>query len=301
MPRFSAIIFLAVFTAWSLNGQNDSSIVNYRERKIILASSSVGVAGISLLGLNHAWYSEYNTGKFHFFNDNAEWMQVDKAGHFFTTYQTARLMMQAFDWAGCSRKQQLFIGGSWGFVYMSAIEIMDGFSRGWGFSWGDQSANLLGSAMAIAQEARWKEQRIQVKFSYSNSGLANYNPSLLGEDNYSRLIKDYNGQTLWLSVNPVSFLNGEPKFPSWLNVAIGYGAYGMLGGHDNPALVDEAGRVIHMNRVRQYYLSLDIDLTRVPVKSKFLKAVFSVVNILKFPAPALELSQNKLRFIPLHY
>lgn len=284
-------------------GQNDSlPPINYKTRRVVLLSTTSALTIGSLFYLNKAWYSEYNTGKFHFFNDNAEWLQMDKVGHFFTNYQMARLMMGAFKEAGYNNKQQLFIGGSIGFGYMTAIEVMDGFSRGWGFSWGDQAMNFLGAGMAVTQHAVWNEQRIQVKFSYANSGLAKYNPDLLGESFYTRILKDYNGQTLWLSINPSSFIKRDHKFPRWLNVAFGYSAYGMLGGHANNFVVqDEQGNVLKFDRVRRYYFSFDVDLTRIKTKSKFLKGLFSVVNILKIPAPALQWSGAKLRGYYLYY
>src|SRR6187401_3045594 len=102
-----------------------------KSRKIILGSAAGLVTVGSLVGLNQTWYKEYNTGNFHFFNDNKEWLQMDKAGHMYTTYQTSRLMMECFDWAGFSEKKKLMMGGTIGFFYMTAIEVMDGFSRGW--------------------------------------------------------------------------------------------------------------------------------------------------------------------------
>jgi hypothetical protein len=179
---------------------------------------------------------------------------------------------------------------------------MDGFSSGWGFSWGDELANGLGTAAAISQQAFWNEQRITFKFSYAQSGLAKYNPSLLGETIYTQVLKDYNGQTLWMSVNPSAFIRKQNKFPKWLNIAFGYSAYGMLGGFANTfAVVDEQGRVLKFERERRLYLSLDVDLTRIKTRSRFLKGLFSALNILKFPAPALQFSQNKFRFYYLYY
>jgi hypothetical protein len=215
----------------------------------------------------------------------------------YSNYQVSRLMMNSFAWAGFNKKQKLFIGGMTGFAYMTTIEVMDGFSDGWGFSGGDMIANALGTSLAISQEAVWDQQRIQLKFSFSQSGLAQYNPSLLGKNFGTQLVKDYNGQTYWLSINPSSFIKKEgTKFPRWLSVAIGYSAYGMLGGRYNSFTVqDDEGNVLKFTRERRFYASVDIDLTRIPTKSKFLKAVFSAVNIVKIPAPALELTNRGLR------
>lgn len=302
---FTIAFFISTKVSFAQNDSlsiKDSGPINYNTRKIILASSTAVITTGSLLFLDQAWFKQYNTGKFHFFNDNAEWLQMDKCGHFYTNYQTSRLMMGAFNWAGFNRKQTLFIGGSIGLAYMTAIECMDGMSSGWGFSYGDMIANVLGTSSAISQQAFWKEQRIQFKFSYSESGLAQYNPNLLGNNLATRMLKDYNGQTYWLSINPSSFIKKENKFPKWLNVALGYSAYGMIGGSDNNFVVeDNDGNVLKFDRDRRFYFSLDVDLTRIKTKSKILKKVFSVINILKFPAPAIQFSKNKPRFYYLYY
>ncbi len=284
-------------------GHGDSlSKSKLKQKKIILLGTSSILTAGSLLYLNQAWYRQYNTGKFHFFNDNSEWLQMDKAGHVFTTYQIGRLMMGAFDGAGFSKKQKLFIGGGIGLYYMTAIECFDGFSNGWGFSWGDEVANILGASLAISQEAFWKEQRIQLKYSYSQSGLAQYNPDLLGKNFYTQILKDYNGQTYWLSINPTSFIKKENKFPKWLNFAFGYSAYGMLGGQYNNFIVqDEKGNVLSFNRERRFYFSLDVDLTRIKTKSKLLKNIFSAFNMIKFPAPAIQLSNKGFRGYFLYF
>lgn len=270
-----------------------------KKRKLVLGISTIAVTSSSIIYLNQAWYKKYNTSDFHLFNDINEWYQLDKCGHTFTNYQTARLMMEAMNWAGYSEKKQILIGGLSGFAYMTAVEMMDGFSDGWGFSWGDMGANFLGTGMAIGQKIVWKEQRIQLKFMYRSSGYAQYNPSLLGKNLSEQLLKDYNGQTYWLSINPSSFIKKENKFPKWLNVAFGYGANGMLNAHYNKFLViDENGNVINFDRYRQFYFSLDADLTRIKTKSKVLKAVFSCINIIKIPFPNLEFSENKFKFNP---
>lgn len=269
---------------------------NYRARKIVLGSVSVGLTAGSLIYLNQAWYKQYSSSSFHFFNDNAEWLQMDKCGHTFTTYQTGRLMMDAMEWCGASKKSTLLIGGLSGFAYMTAIEVMDGYSSGWGFSWGDMTANAIGAGFAIGQKALWKRQRIQLKFFYRASPYAQYRPDQLGSSFSERILKDYNGQTYWLSVNIYSFLRPESKFPRWLNVAVGYGANGMIGARYNNIVVeDEQGNTKTFERYRQLYLSLDVDLTRIRTRSKFLKTVFTCVNIIKVPFPNLELSQGRLK------
>ncbi len=295
-------LLLIVSCHFLFSQQKKDTAINFKNRKIILISGSGALITSSLIYLNQQWYKQYNTGKFHFFNDNAEWLQMDKAGHAFTTYQTGRLMMNAFDWAGFTKKQKLLFGGTSGLVYMTAIECMDGFSQGWGFSWGDMLANALGSGIAISQEVFFNQQRIQLKLSYAQSGLAQYNPDLLGKNFYSQILKDYNAQTYWLSINPSSFIKKQNKFPKWLNVAFGYSAYGMLNARYNSFVVQDAdGNVLLYKPERRFYFSLDVDLTRIKTNSKVLKRIFSIINIIKFPAPALQYSIKGFRFYSIYF
>lgn len=288
---FLAMLLGAVL--WQTSFAQDSLVTYTQHRKWIVGGSSAALTSGSLVYLHQAWYKNYNTGAFHFFNDNAEWFGIDKVGHTFTTYQTARLMRGAFAWAGFKPQQQLWIGGTLGLGYMTAIEIMDGHSQGWGFSWGDMGANGLGTALDLTQELVWHEQRLQLKFSYSPSGLAGYNPRLLGRSFSEQILKDYNGQTYWLSLNLSAFMKQQSRFPKWLNVALGYGAQGMIGASTNPPVNAADGRSLVFERRQQYYLSVDIDLTRIKTKSVFLKRCFSVIGLLKIPAPAIELSNGK--------
>lgn len=293
-------IYLLFFSCpsmiFSSTPQNDVKEPNYKKRKIILGATSIALTSSSLIYLHEAWYKSYKTSHFHFFNDNDEWLQMDKCGHSWTTYQTGRLMMDAVKWAGGNKTQQICFGGLSGFAYMTAIEIMDGYSSGWGFSWGDMCANAFGSGLAIGENLLWNDQRFQLKFSYRNSSFAQYNPDLLGGSFSEKILKDYNGQTYWLSINPAAFMKAETKFPKWLNIAFGYGANGMIGArYNNLVIQDEQGNTKTFNRYRQYYFSLDVDLRKIKTKSRFLKSVFNCVNIIKIPFPNLELSEGKLK------
>jgi hypothetical protein len=97
-------------------------------------------------------------------------------------------------------------------------------------------------------------------------------------------------------VNLHSF-HKESGFPKWLNLAVGYGAEGMLGARSNQWQNAEGINFDYSGipRKRQWYLSPDVDLTKIKTRKKWLKTAFFVLNALKFPAPALELSSGKLK------
>jgi hypothetical protein len=106
------------------------------------------------------------------------------------------------------------------------------------------------------------------------------------------MIKDYNGQTYWLSVNMQSFLPAASRFPKFLNVAFGYGAEGMLRGYINPTAINGIATP-YFHRYRQYFLSLDLDLTRIKTKSRVLNNIFNVLGVVKLPFPAIEYNSMK--------
>lgn len=212
---------------------------------------------------------------------------MDKLGHTFTAYHLGRFGAQTLNWAGVTKKNQLIYGGSLGFMFLTGVEVLDGFSEEWGFSWGDFAANTAGSGLFIGQELLWEEQRISLKYSFNRTRFASQNPNKLGSGMLEELLKDYNGQTYWLSANLHSFFK-ESKLPKWLNVAVGYGVDGLLYAESNLQQLNFPNQ----KRSRQFYLSLDVDLTKIETKSEFFKQIFNVFNVVKVPFPTLEINGN---------
>ncbi|WP_317130596.1 MULTISPECIES: DUF2279 domain-containing protein [Bizionia] len=266
-----------------------------RRNAVVIAEASIG--GLTLIGLNTLWYSDYKRSKFHTINDNQEWFQLDKLGHAFSGYQLGRLGAETLKWSGVREKNRLLYGGTLGFSFLTAVEILDSFSEEWGFSWGDFTANTAGAGLFIGQELLWDEQRIALKYSFHQTKYAALNPTKLGHGLTEEFLKDYNGQTYWLSLNLYSFFK-ESTLPEWLNLAVGYGADGMLAGTNN--VQDLKG--FHQKRYAQYYLSLDLDLTKIKTNSALLRTLFSVFNSVKVPLPTLEFtSENGLKCYPFFF
>ena len=294
--KFSNQICLFVlFIAFGLNSNSqsvitDSSSVNKARLRAVIISETAIFAG-SLTGLYALWYKNYPMNSFHFFNDNGEWNQMDKISHAGASYYIGKVGYEALKWSGVKEKKAIWYGGLYGSAFLLTIEILDGFSAEWGFSYGDLCANTLGSAMFISQQLAWHEQRVVFKFSSHPTDYAQYRPDLFGSNFPQRIMKDYNGWTYWLSGNISSFLPKSSGFPKWLNIAVGLGADGMTGTFDN-AKTYKGKPLPDFTRSRQFYLSLDIDLTRIPTKSKTLDKLFDVIGFIKIPFPALEYNTN---------
>ena len=280
---------------------------NKKRIKLVTIANAIGYGG-TMAGLYSAWYSNYPQSGFHFFEDNNEWKQVDKMGHGYGAYIECYGTTEMWKWAGMKPRKAAIIGSLSALAYQSIIETLDGFSTEWGWSWGDMGANVFGSGLFLGQELAWSEQRIKIKFSFHSNdyGAADLNKRadfLYGNTWQERMIKDYNSQTYWLSANIKAFMP-QSNLPPWLNVAFGYGADGMFGAVDNFGK-DKDGHVFDrrdIQRYRQYYISPDIDLTKIKTNSKFLKLTLGVLNAFKFPMPSLEYnSKGKFAFHLVHF
>lgn len=278
-----------------------------RRVRIIAGANIVGYSA-AMVGLYHAWYKNYPQSSFHFYNDINEWKGIDKIGHVYSAYAESKASMELWRWTGISRKKRIWIGGMSGAMYQTAIEVLDGFSDEWGWSWGDFAANIAGSGLLVAQELAWDEQRIQMKWSfnrkrYDDPQLNERSDELFGKGLAERILKDYNGQTYWLSTSLKPFFPNS-KIPAWLQISVGTGAEGMFGGFEN-IRKDDAGLVTFnrqdIARRRQWYLAPDVDLTKIKTNRKGIKVALQILNIIKFPTPSLAYSAGGFKWNWLHF
>lgn len=253
---------------------------------------------LTLLMLRKQWYKK--KVPFHTFNDNREWLQMDKVGHAATAYCMSRGGYELMRWSGVDERASILTGGLLALLFQTTLEVYDGHAEGWGFSRGDMVANVAGTALFMGQQFGAGQQVVSLKYGYRQTIFPPFRPNLLGKTPGQQLLKDYNGQQYWLSVNLASVLPVGPSFPRWLNLDLGYSASGMTGGHDNPKAYDADGREIRFARFRQFYLSPGADLSRISTFSPALQRFVGTAQFFKVPAPKLEISRPRgVRFFPL--
>jgi hypothetical protein len=290
----------------TLNAVDSQKKIIFRHKKLAAGITHGSIMISTLAILNKYWYANQPRQKLGSFNDSKEWLQMDKIGHTFSTYLEARLSKNVWEWGGLPHKKSVLLGTTMALLYQTGFEIMDGTVSTYGFSWSDMAANTLGATLYASQELLWKEQRIQPKLSYTGQHYeASLQPrvkGLYGSKGTERFLKDYNGQTHWWSINLKSFAK-KSNIPSWLNIAVGMGADGMLGGFDNSWKDVNNNTITRFDiaRQRQFYLAPDIDFTKIRTNKKGLKILFYVLNLVKFPAPGLELSGGKLQLKGIAY
>ena len=287
-----------------------------KDRLLLIALGEGAFTASSLAGLHFAWYQQYDKQPFTFFNDWDGWLQMDKTGHAVSAYQAASLINDVHKWTGLNGRESRWMSSGLTVGYLTAVEIMDGYSAGWGFSWGDFAFNLAGAGLFHAQDALWSKQIAKLKFSFSPSGLTSNNrlynerelkraKALYGTAFYEQWLKDYNGQTHWLSLNIWS-LTGKPSWmPKWIDFSLGYSANGMLGATSNTwSLASEGLDMIYHSQVqreRQFLLSLDLNLDHVDLP-KGLVWLKPIAHLVKFPFPTLELNnQTGIHFRPFYF
>lgn len=279
-----------------------------KRRTWIMTGTQIAGYGGVMTALASAWYDKYTKTKLHSFDDSHEWLQVDKVGHFYGTWIESQANNELWKWTGMERKKRIWVSGLTSLAFQTTIEYLDGKSAEWGWSWSDIGANLLGSGTFIAQELAWNEQKIKLKWSfhrktYKDATLNQRSDVIFGKSSPERFLKDYNGQTYWASIG-LKTLFPKLNLPPWLFVSVGYGAEGMFGAESNIAK-DATGNIIFnrsdIRRYRQWYLSPDIDWTKIKTRHKGLKFLFTVLSAFKFPAPSLEFSAGKIKGHLIHF
>ena len=298
---------------------------NFNKKRLIavIGTESALYAGV-MVGLYNYWYKDLGLSKFHFFNDGKEWRGVDKAGHFMTAYTYTYFGYETFKWAGVSKRKSLWYAFAGSNFLQLSLEFFDGLSPKWGFSYYDILANTTGTSLFALQEIFWDQQRIRIKTSSTpqrvpdvtlralnneseTMTLAERDMELYGKGAYTeRFLKDYNAQVTWLSFNIKSFFPELKKTPSWLNVAVGYGAGNMWGGFEN-RWTDKDNNQFELDknlypRRSRFLMSLDLDLSKIKTKSPRLRTILGSLNFIKIPCPALEFNTTgKVKFYPIYF
>ena len=291
--RILRLSLILIMTIGSLNLQAQTDSLTQNKLNKLALYGGIGY-GATLITLSQAWYADQGLSGFRFFNDNPQWKQVDKVGHFYTTYQFTNISQALLTKTGLEQNQAVFWSSVIGAGLLLPVEILDGFSPEFGFSYGDVIANVAGSAFYLGQHHWWGEQRIKPKFSFHQTALAAQRPNVLGNGIAEELLKDYNGQTYWFSFDVHAF-TGKSTFPKWLNLALGYGAQNMVFARDGVNTTNG------FDNFRQYYFGLDFDLSYIKTDKKWLKTILFLLDTIRLPAPAFEFNKNGTRFHLLYY
>src|SRR5690606_17551123 len=75
-----------------------SDTLNKKRRNLVWGTEIIGAAA-SLSMLNAVWYKNYPSTPLHSFNDNDQWLLMDKAGHTMTSYYVGLAGIETMKWS----------------------------------------------------------------------------------------------------------------------------------------------------------------------------------------------------------
>lgn len=220
---------------------------------------------------SHTWWKN-RVHYFKFAEDPFYARNVDKMSHVYTANLIAEGTGVLYEWSGVNPMSAILYGSLTAMAYETYIEIYDGLSPIWGFDWGDVASNFVGALYPVAQRYVPFLNNINFKWSF------NPNWVLRKVQNQFDLLDDYTSMIFWISVNPKGLLPEKiaEHYPGFLAFALGVSLKGAS--HQGSTL----------NAYREWYLSFDVDITRLPGKSEFMKKLKKILNFYHLPMPTVK-------------
>ena len=182
-------------------------------------------ATVGIYGANN-WWEDGFSGSFRtvdegWFGEDTYAGGADKVGHAFFTYTGARLLTRGFEAIGNDTGHALRLGTWTSLGVMTAVEVVDGFSKKFRFSMEDAVANAVGAAFAVLVE---KYPRIDALLDFRLLYQKSDDAMRVGETDP---LADYSGQTYLLAAKA----DGVPRLREvpvvrYLELLVGYNTRG---------------------------------------------------------------------------
>jgi len=265
----SIFIFLLLTSALKPqeNSQTDNSNINYYKLAVIGSATLGGFVYGQAFQKNLWWKGEKSPFHFNWKEDWSYALGADKLGHFYFPLLATNIYADAFVWSGIDKEQSLLYGGITALTYQTFTEIKDGFSKQWGFSWGDFSANVFGAAYPLLQYKFPQLKNYNLKISFFPSDRFKHGSNKV-------IFDDYESTYHWLSISTVNYLPEVVRkyYPSFINFAVGHSVKGFDSN----------------TRHREIYLALDLNTEKLPGNSAFVKFLKRYLNFYHLPMPAVK-------------
>jgi hypothetical protein len=239
--------------------------------KIKLYSILGATAGGFIYGhafLNDLWWKGEKSS-FHF-NFDQDWkysLGADKLGHFYFPYLVTNVYTQLFQWSGVEEENSYYYAASLALFYQTYIEIRDGFSQKYGFSWGDYGANVLGTAYPVLQYHYSTLRNFNFKISF-------YPSTRFRNNSHGSIIDDYESTYHWLTFDVKNLLpeSAGKYYPAFVNLAVGHSV-----------------KHLDVKGSHELYIALDWNLEALPGDVWFLKFLKKTLNFYHLPSPAVRI------------
>ncbi|HTR81971.1 MAG TPA: DUF2279 domain-containing protein [Bacteroidota bacterium] len=250
----------------------DSSHINATDLSIL--GGSVVAAGVVVHFARYEplWADHYTA--FHFHEDFNYALNQDKLLHFYGSFIGGTFAAKGLSWAGFDKRDAVVYGAATSLVFFTFMKIEDGHIDYLGFDRVDELANTLGVAYPVAQYYFPVLNNFTPKISY----VASHNAVVAQNQKLPSFLEDHEGQKFWMGVTVHDLLPPSLRqyWPPIIGLAAGYTVRGL-------------------NTPRPYhetYLSLDLDLRKMPGDTKFLKQMWEILNYIHLPMPAVRIAPS---------
>lgn len=292
MKNTICLIFLLCIFFQGIAQPNDSITLAHTPqdsisvKQIALVSSIIPITATGVyIYLNKVWWADQRVA-FHI-TDDLELryaLNLDKAGHFISSYFVSGVFSDVFRFAGMPQKYSVWSGAAMSIINATIVEIKDGFSPYWGFSKFDELANISGALYPVLQYYVPVLQNINFCWSYDFTHPSYYK-TLPGHQDKS-FIDDYERQNFWITCDVASMCfpnKKQSKFPYFIEPAFGMSAQKL----------DGKGSGTY-----EWFIGFQIDFTKFRfTKYKAEPVIYKYLHYYHMPLPALRLHPELTPYI----
>ncbi len=197
-----------------------------RKKKVV----ALNVASVSTTVLVGASSWDYYSSAFDlqdegWFDPDTKYGGADKLGHAYGAYALTSFYNKIYRRFGYSNEQAILGGALTSWSLMTLIELGDGFSKNYGFSWEDEVMNTLGVGMAYL---RHRYPPLKEMFDFRMEWFPS--PAFRHGDQ-SDPFTDYSGQKYLIALKPDGLLKTDNSLIKAMEIHFGYYSRGY--GEDN--------------------------------------------------------------------
>lgn len=266
-----------------------------QDHRVLSMAITGGVFG-ALYGWNYlAWYLHADNSPSLRFHDEG-WFGIrtyaggaDKLGHAWANYAIGRGAAGILEWGGWGQRTSVATATAATFGFFLMTELKDGYTKDYGFSWGDVVANLAGNLFGVAFEA-WPalDRAIDLRLEYWPSKPFRRSIASKGPFNSS---EDYTGQRFFVAYH-LSSLGAlrDSHFFGWtqyIDLCLGFHA-----AHYKPDDTDSAPHT------QELFAGLSLNLQRVVENTMMTSARASAgVRALHFATELYQVPYTALKLV----
>jgi hypothetical protein len=259
----------------SIAQENDSTSKPTTLGLVAASLAPAATIGIAFGQNYYDFWKSNNQVPFHISPDPPYALHSDKLGHAMYSYLCADVTKYCYIQAGVSPLTSAWLGFGSSLLAQTMVEIGDGIHGNadyFGFSPGDEAADVIGSFLPVAQVYVPYLNHFQYKLGVWPSDVYH-------KGTFRGLLDDNESQFFWLAMDIHEYMGDW--FPKWISPAIGYGVTDLKSSAFLPARAGAVPKSL-------FYIGLDLNVKNLPFEGKVWNVIAQILSYYHFPLPALQ-------------